>query len=96
MGGREEKVDTSGVHVCKLKSYPSSPSFFSSSSNKNKACPVVLLTNSADDAYILEEEILVSRAVIVMGSSVDLPFIQCANAVRAFRVMVSTVEKEGA
>jgi hypothetical protein len=49
---------------------------------------VVILTNSARDAYVLEEEIVVRRSVVIMGNSIMLPYIDCAEAVRGFRVVV--------
>lgn len=51
----------------------------------------MILTSSARDAYVLTEEIVVRRSVVVMGNSLVLPFIDCAEAVRAFRVVVRTI-----
>ncbi len=55
------------------------------------SCPVVILTSTARDAYVLEEEIVVRRSVVIMGNSITLPFIDCAEAVRGFRVVVRGV-----
>ena len=52
-----------------------------------KTCPVVILTSSERLAYVLEEEIVISRPVVVMGNSVLLPYIDCGGSIRAFRVV---------
>jgi len=52
-----------------------------------KTCPVVILTSSERLAYVLEEEIVISRRVVVMGNSVLLPYIDCGGSIRAFRVV---------
>lgn len=49
---------------------------------------MVILTSSARDAYVLKDEIVVHRSVVVMGNSVVLPYIDCSKAVRGFRVVV--------
>lgn len=49
---------------------------------------MVILTNTARDAYVLKEEIVVRRSVVIMGNSITLPYIDCSEAVRAFRVAV--------
>lgn len=49
---------------------------------------MVILTNTARDAYVFEEEIVVRRSVVIMGNSITLPYIDCSEAVRAFRVAV--------
>lgn len=49
---------------------------------------MVILTNTARDAYVFEEEIVVRRSVVIMGNSIMLPYIDCSEAVRAFRVAV--------
>lgn len=49
---------------------------------------MVILTNTAREAYVFEEEIVVRRSVVIMGNSITLPYIDCSEAVRAFRVVV--------
>ena len=48
---------------------------------------MVILTSSERLAYVLTEEIVISRPVVVMGNSVLLPYIDCAGSIRAFRVV---------
>ena len=52
-----------------------------------KTCPVVILTSSERHAYVLTDEIVISRPVVVMGNSVLLPYIDCAASIRGFRVV---------
>ena len=52
-----------------------------------KTCPVVILTSSERYAYVLTDEIVISRPVVVMGNSVLLPYIDCADSIRGFRVV---------
>ena len=52
-----------------------------------KTCPVVILTSSARQAYVMEDEIVISRPVVIMGNALTLPYIDCAAAIRAFRVV---------
>ncbi len=52
-----------------------------------KTCPVVILTSSERMAYVLTHEIVISRPVTVMGNSFLLPFIDCSDVVRGFRVV---------
>ena len=52
-------------------------------------CPTVVLTSMVDGAYDIEEEIIVTRRVTVMGSPATMPVINAGEASRAFRVKVS-------
>jgi hypothetical protein len=42
----------------------------------------------ARNAYIILEEIVVSRPVVIMGNSFTLPYLDCSEAIRGFRVVV--------
>lgn len=67
---------------------PRPPAAHASIETQERTCPIVILTSSARDAYVLLDEIVVRRSVVIMGNSIMLPFIDCAEAVRAFRVVV--------
>lgn len=51
------------------------------------SCLLITLTQLSDDAYILHDEILVSRTVTIVGDPTYLPLIKPKEAQRAFRVV---------
>jgi len=53
------------------------------------SCTIVALINPDPEAYLLKEEIVISRTLTIMGDSGTLPLIDCRHSERCFRVMVS-------
>jgi hypothetical protein len=57
---------------------------------QSRRCPTVVLTSTADGAYVLRAEIVVGRDVRVVGNALTLPFIAGKHTRRCFRVLVRT------
>ena len=61
---------------------------FHLANQQTQVCSRVILTNIEEGAYALQDQINVTRRVLVMGHPAALPTINAADAIRGFLVMV--------
>ena len=52
------------------------------------SCSLIMVTNPDEEAYRFHEEVVITRRVTVQGNSLTLPFLDCSEAERCFRVKV--------
>ena len=57
-------------------------------SGTGDTCTTILLTSTADGAYDIEEEIIITRRVLIRGTPARMPVIDAGEAARSFRVKV--------